>query len=270
MEKKKVRVVIADDNREFAYILGESLMRQKEFEVVGVADNGLDAFKYVTTYEPDVLILDIIMPYLDGLEVLEKINVLDNIKRPIVIVLSVAGNDNITQRAINLGADHYIVKTYDMAIFIDKLRQLLNITSSHTSIIERQISVNEGANVNSYSKDISLEVEITSIMHRLGVPAHIKGYIFIREAIEMVTKDMELLNAVTKKLYPTIARLYNTTPSRVERAIRHAIGVASLRGEAVIINKLFGYSLNNGKTKPTNSEFIAIVAENLRLKIKIV
>jgi two-component system response regulator (stage 0 sporulation protein A) len=268
MENKKLKVVIADDNKEFAFILNESFMVQNEFEVVGVADNGLDAFKYVTTYEPDVLILDIIMPYLDGLEVLEKINALDNIKRPIVIILSVAGNDNITQRAITIGADHYIVKTFDMVIFMDRLRALLNITSPNTNIIEEPVTIYEEDN--SKSKNVSLEVEITNIMHRLGVPAHIKGYIFIREAIEMVSKDMELLSAVTKELYPTIARLYDTTPSRVERAIRHAIGVASLRGEVEIINKLFGYSLNNGKTKPTNSEFIAIVAENLRLKIKII
>jgi two-component system, response regulator, stage 0 sporulation protein A len=268
MENKKLRVVIADDNKEFSFILNESFMVQNEFEVVGVADNGLDAFRYVTTYEPDVLILDIIMPYLDGLEVLEKINASDNIKRPIVIILSVAENDHITQRALTLGADHYIIKTFDMVVFMDRLRMLLNLTLPSTNIIEEPVTVYEENNSN--SNDVSLEVEITNIMHRLGVPAHIKGYIFIREAIEMVSKDMELLSAVTKELYPTIARLYDTTPSRVERAIRHAIGVASLRGEVEIINKLFGYSLNNGKTKPTNSEFIAIIAENLRLKIKII
>lgn len=268
MENKKLRVVIADDNREFAYILSESFKAQNEFEVVGIADNGLDAIKYVTSYEPDVLILDIIMPYFDGLEVLEKINALNNLKRPIVIILSIVGNDNITQRAIALGADHYIVKTFDMVMFIDRIKQLLNVTPVRNGIIESP--VNEIKDISVHSKDVILEVEITNIMHRLGVPAHIKGYIFIREAIQMVLKDMELLSAVTKELYPTIAKLYDTTPSRVERAIRHAIGVASLRGEIEIINKLFGYSINNGKTKPTNSEFIAIVAENLRLKNRMI
>ena len=267
MESKKVKIVIADDNKEFAYVLSESLRLQNEFDVVAIAENGLEAIKYVTTYEPDVLILDIIMPQIDGLEVLEKINALDKIKRPIIIILSVGGNDSITQRAITLGADYYIVKSYDMVTFIDKIKSLLDITSLETDSVENIGIV--AKEEHSTNEDISLEVEITNIMLRLGVPAHIKGYIFIREAIRMVLKDMELLNAVTKELYPAIARLYDTTPSRVERAIRHAIGVASSRGEVDIINKLFGYSIKNGKTKPTNSEFIAVVAEKLRLNSKI-
>ena len=149
-----------------------------------------------------------------------------------------------------------------------QIKQLLNINYSEGSVLESFVNTTKEENI--YSKDNSLEIEITNIMHRLGVPAHIKGYIFIREAIQMVLKDMELLGAVTKELYPSIARLYETTPSRVERAIRHAIGVASLRGEVEISNKLFGYSFNNGKTKPTNSEFIAVVAENLRLKKRMI
>lgn len=266
MENEKIKLVIADDNKEFSSILSEYLRSQNDFEIVGIAKDGLEAVKFVTMYEPDVLVLDIIMPHLDGLGVLEKINLMSNIKLPKVIVLSAVGQDKITQRAINLGAEYYVVKPFDMDIFSKRIRQLFSPNSQMSEI--RRSSLMMSDNHTAFSDSNTLEAEITNIIHEIGVPAHIKGYLYLREAITMVVNDVELLSAVTKELYPSIAKRYNTTASRVERAIRHAIEVAWARGQVDTINKLFGYTINNGKGKPTNSEFIAMVADKLRLKNK--
>jgi two-component system, response regulator, stage 0 sporulation protein A len=266
MENEKIKILIADDNKEFSNILSEYLKGQNDFEVVAVAKDGLEAVKFVTSYQPDVLVLDIIMPHLDGLGVLERINLMSNINLPKVIVLSAVGQDKITQRAINLGAEYYVVKPFDMEIFSKRIRQMFT-TGQGTSEIRRNslmISENYG-----YTNANSLEAEITNIIHEIGVPAHIKGYLYLREAIQMVVNDIELLSAVTKELYPSIAKKFNTTASRVERAIRHAIEVAWSRGQVDTINKIFGYTVHNDKGKPTNSEFIAMVADKLRLKAKL-
>jgi two-component system, response regulator, stage 0 sporulation protein A len=267
MEDNKIKLVIADDNKEFSSILSEYLKGQNDFDVVAIAKDGLEAVKYVTTYEPDVLVLDIIMPHLDGLGVLEKINAMENENIPKVIVLSAVGQDKITQRAINLGAEYYVVKPFDMDVFSKRIRQLFTSGSSIGEYRRSSLIVNENHN-NQVNESNNLESEITSIIHEIGVPAHIKGYLYLREAITMVVNDIELLSAVTKELYPAIAKKYNTTASRVERAIRHAIEVAWGRGQIETINKIFGYTINNGKGKPTNSEFIAMVADKLRLKNK--
>lgn len=266
MENGKIKIVIADDNKEFSSILSEYLRGQNDFEVVGIAKDGLEAVKAVTTYEPDVLVLDIIMPHLDGLGVLERINSMNNANLPKVIVLSAVGQDKITQRAINLGAEYYVVKPFDMDVFSKRIRQLFSSGSSIGEFRRGTFMVPESHH--SFSDSNTLEAEITNIIHEIGVPAHIKGYLYLREAITMVVNDIELLSAVTKELYPSIAKRYNTTASRVERAIRHAIEVAWARGQVETINKLFGYTINNGKGKPTNSEFIAMVADKLRLKNK--
>ncbi|MGG7060247.1 sporulation transcription factor Spo0A, partial [Clostridium tertium] len=178
------------------------------------------------------------------------------------------GQDKITQRAITLGADYYVVKPFDMDVFTKRIREMFNETTSN--VIKKQTNTVIETDVKVQSKGpIDLETEITNIIHEIGVPAHIKGYMYLREAITMVVNDMELLSAVTKELYPSIAKKYNTTASRVERAIRHAIEVAWGRGQVDAINKLFGYTIHNEKGKPTNSEFIAIIADKLRLKNKV-
>lgn len=266
MENKRIKIIIADDNKEFASILSDYLKGQNDFEVIGIAKDGLEAVKLVSTYEPDVLVLDIIMPHLDGLGVLEKINSMTNIKMPKVIVLSAVGQDKITQRAINLGAEYYVVKPFDMEIFSNRIRQMFSTGIITSEIRRSSIISTEPTNL---SNPNNLEAEITNIIHEIGVPAHIKGYLYLREAIQMVVNDIELLSAVTKELYPSIAKKYNTTASRVERAIRHAIEVAWSRGQVDTINKLFGYTIHNDKGKPTNSEFIAMVADKLRLKAKL-
>ncbi|QCX32683.1 sporulation transcription factor Spo0A [Caloramator sp. E03] len=266
MENKRIKIVIADDNKEFASILSDYLKAQNDFEVVGIAKDGIETVKLVSTYEPDVLVLDIIMPHLDGLGVLEKINSMTNISMPKIIVLSAVGQDKITQRAINLGAEYYVVKPFDMEIFSNRIRQMFS-SGMVTSEIRRSSFVSTQST--NLSNPNNLEAEITNIIHEIGVPAHIKGYLYLREAIQMVVNDVELLSAVTKELYPSIAKKYNTTASRVERAIRHAIEVAWSRGQVDTINKLFGYTIHNDKGKPTNSEFIAMVADKLRLKAKL-
>ncbi|WP_129598579.1 sporulation transcription factor Spo0A [Anaerophilus nitritogenes] len=261
---KNISVLIADDNKDFCDILSEYLEKQNDLEVVGIAKDGLEAVDLVSKELPDVLVLDIIMPHLDGLGVLERLYSMNLEKTPKIIVLSAVGQDKITQRAINLGADYYVVKPFDFEIFIKRIRQL----SGNVQFVPEKKNEFKNLLINTSNTNISqsLEAKITNIIHEIGVPAHIKGYLYLREAISMVVENIEMLSAVTKELYPSIAKKFNTTPSRVERAIRHAIEVAWSRGKVDTINNLFGYTVHNDKGKPTNSEFIAMVADKLRIE----
>lgn len=269
MEDSKISVLIADDNKEFCSILNDYLLNQKDIVVTGIAKDGREALQLIQEKEPDLVVLDIIMPHLDGLGVLEKLSGMSINKMPRVIVLSAVGQDKITQQAITLGADYYVVKPFDMDVFTKRIREMFNTNEGETSRKTTQVPLVHREAAATSRGPIDLETEITSIIHEIGVPAHIKGYMYLREAITMVVNDMELLSAVTKELYPSIAKKYNTTASRVERAIRHAIEVAWGRGQIEAINKLFGYTVHNDKGKPTNSEFIAIIADKLRLKNKV-
>ncbi len=279
MSGKKIEVLIADDNREFGDILCEYLSSQNDIEVVGLARDGFEAVDLILQKTPDIAILDIIMPHLDGLGVLEKIASTQMTKKPLFIVLSAVGQDKITQRALSLGAEYYIVKPFDMDVLVNRIRQLKDNTyltpSSSISPFLSSVShkpesfSTERKPVHIANTSRSLEVEVTNIMHEIGVPAHIKGYQYLRDAIMMVVKDLDVINSITKLLYPSIAKQYNTTPSRVERAIRHAIEVAWGRGQVDAIDALFGYTVNIGKGKPTNSEFIAMIADKLRLELKV-
>ena len=241
MEDSKISVLIADDNKEFCSILNDYLLNQKDVVVTGIANDGREALSLIETKKPDLVILDIIMPHLDGLGVLEKLNTMNLEKMPRVIILSAVGQDKITQQAITLGADYYVVKPFDMDIFIKRIREMFNTQTLTTNSVNRQPATSQSSILSntssiSYNEPVDLETEITTIIHEIGVPAHIKGYMYLREAITMVVNDMELLSAVTKELYPSIAKKYNTTASRVERAIRHAIEVAWGRGQIEAIN----------------------------------
>ena len=260
---KKIRVVVADDNKEFCQIVAQFISANEEFEVVGTARDGIEALEIIEKEKPDLVILDIIMPHLDGLGVLEKLHDSDDDFFPNVIVLSAVGHDKITQRAIELGATYYIVKPFDFEVFIKRIKQAVSLeddskvdSNSHGSSDTKKSTGNER----------NLETKITKIIQEIGVPAHIKGYLYLREAITIVIDDMDYLGAVTKELYPAVADKFNTTPSRVERAIRHSIEVAWNRGKIDTIDKIFGYTVNNNKGKPTNSEFIALIADKLRLE----
>lgn len=259
IEDKKIKLLIADDNKEFCELVKEFLENEEDMHVLDVAHDGLEVLEKIDIHHPDVIILDLIMPNLDGLGVIEKLE--ENPDKPKIVVLSAVGQDKITQKAINSGADYYIVKPFDLNILVDRVRSLTDDNSSKKLVSSKKLSPND--------KRIDLEMEITNIIHEIGVPAHIKGYFYIREAIYMVINNVELLSAVTKELYPTIAKKYNTTPSRVERAIRHAIEVAWNRGCVETINNLFGYTIPKDKGKPTNSEFIAMISDKLRMQLKV-
>jgi len=261
---KKINVFIVDDNRELVNLLDEYLSSQDDIEVVGVAYNGQDCLNMLQEKQPDVLVLDIIMPHLDGLAVLEKLRESGLEKQPNVIMLTAFGQEDVTKKAVDLGAAYFILKPFDMENLASRIRQ---VSGKSTPIIKRNPTSNPGVRQQENSPK-NLDASITSIIHEIGVPAHIKGYLYLREAISMVYNDIELLGSITKVLYPDIAKKFNTTASRVERAIRHAIEVAWSRGNIDSISSLFGYTVSMSKAKPTNSEFIAMVADKLRLEHK--
>ncbi|MRX73155.1 sporulation transcription factor Spo0A [Bacillus lacus] len=260
---EKIKVCIVDDNRELVSLLDEYISSQEDMEVLGVAYNGQDCLNLLNDKSPDVLILDIIMPHLDGLGVLEKMRMQDKEKQPNVIMLTAFGQEDVTKKAVDLGASYFILKPFDMENLASHVRQ---ISGNSQPILKR--STSSVLRSQSEKKGLNLDASITSIIHEIGVPAHIKGYLYLREAISMVYNDIELLGSITKVLYPDIAKKYNTTASRVERAIRHAIEVAWSRGNIESISSLFGYTVSMSKAKPTNSEFIAMVADKLRLEHK--
>ncbi|MFF2090233.1 sporulation transcription factor Spo0A [Paenibacillus sp. NPDC058174] len=266
----KIEVLLADDNREFTNLLSEYISEQNDMSVCGVAYNGEEVLAHLeeTGKIPDVLILDIIMPHLDGLGVLERLKEMNLSPMPKIIMLTAFGQENITQKAVQLGASYYILKPFDMEILANRIRQLVgNSTFSTASYGSSSTTIK--SNVVPLAKGKNLDANITSIIHEIGVPAHIKGYQYLREAITMVYNNIEILGAITKTLYPAIAEKFKTTPSRVERAIRHAIEVAWTRGNIDSISHLFGYTINISKSKPTNSEFIAMVADKLRIEHKV-
>ena len=271
---EKITILIADDNADFATTLVGHLSKENDMEVVGIARDGKEAYEKIMETKPDVLLLDVIMPYLDGLGVLEKLNAAKIEKRPTCIMLSAVGQTKITQKAISLGAEYYVVKPFDIDVLINRIRDIKNYKPTPTSKIDNCYTVRETKSkyieINSIDKknQENLEALVTNIIHEIGVPAHIKGYQYLREAIMMVVQDIDIINQITKQLYPEIAEKYRTTPSRVERAIRHAIEVAWARGKNDAVESIFGYTVSAAKGKPTNSEFIAMIADKLRLEIK--
>ncbi len=259
-----IKVLIADDNREFCDLLREAVRREEGLEVVGVVHHGMELLEFLSANPTDIVILDMIMPHLDGIGVLERLTQWEG-ERPKVIVLTAFGQEVMTQKALELGADYYILKPFNLEVLASRIRQLAGTASP-----ERKAS-SAGGMVGNRVQLLPirhLDVEVTNIIHEIGIPAHIKGYLYLREAIMMVIHRVDLLSGVTKELYPSIATKYKTTPSRVERAIRHAIEVAWSRGNVDVINSIFGHTVNRERGKPTNSEFIAMVADRLRMQMK--
>jgi len=256
--KKKKKIVIVDDNRDFCENISDFLSGNENYEVVATAYDGKTGYELVMETRPDLVLTDIVMPVMDGLTLMSRIaNNSALVKKPHIIAFSASGYDSIIANATRLGAEFYFIKPFDMSSLAERIDDILS---------EKQQSATPTA---AKAQSCDLETNITMYIQQLGVPAHIKGYQYIRDAIMMVIEDMDAINAITKFLYPTVAKHYNTTSSRVERAIRHAIEVAWDRGNPDILNELFGYTILSTRGKPTNSEFIAMIADKIRLEMKV-
>ncbi|HHX00471.1 MAG TPA: sporulation transcription factor Spo0A [Acholeplasmataceae bacterium] len=252
-----LKVIIADDGKELVQAMKDFFSDKKEIEVVGVHSDGVTLLNTLRVTQVDLLILDIFMPNLDGVKVLQELKTKkDRYKVPKnIIAITAFSNEKIMNSVAELGADYFVVKP-------------INFTSLFDTIKKLSAQKSEAKANNTYSllnNKTDLDTEITSILHEIGVPAHIRGYLYIREAITMVYYNIDILGNITKVLYPEVARKFNTTSSRVERAIRHAIEVAWVRGNIDAISDIFSYTISYHKSKPTNSEFIAMIADRLRL-----
>lgn len=257
----KLSVAIADDNERMLQLLGDLVSNDEELQVVGTAKDGEEAYQMIKEKEPDVVLLDIIMPKLDGLGVLDKINNDKTIrKHSSFVMISAIGKEQIIEAAFERGASYYIMKPFSNEMVLNRIKSLRDVSrGTETKVINPYEKIEQ-------KPEKSIEEVITEMIHDVGVPAHIKGYQYLREAIIMSVLDMDMLNSVTKVLYPEVAKKFHTTPSRVERAIRHAIEVAWSRGKVETIEEMFGYTVSVGKGKPTNSEFIALITDKIRMK----
>ena len=244
-----LKILLADADEDSRIALEQDLEQERSLEVVGSTGDGMDAIKLIEKTDLDIIIMDLVLAGVDGLEVLEQMSQMER-KRPMVIVYSAYIRGSVTLQAAEYGADYFIMKPCSSQLVAERIRQLYQVSPVAPANNEH------------------LETLVTSVIHEIGVPAHIKGYQYLREAIIIAVEDMEVINAVTKGLYPEVARRFDTTASRGERAIRHAIEVAWDRGDIETLQKYFGYTVSNAKGKPTNSEFIAMIADRLQLQRK--
>ena len=242
-------VLLADANEGFRTMLREAIEKIEGFTVVGSTGDGAEALQLMGQYHPDLAVMDVVLPGLDGLGVLRQLRARDG-AIPKVILVSAFCADQVVAEAMSLGASYFLPKPCETDALLDRM----------VSVFEQPAAPEQHAAV--------LKNMVTSVIHEIGVPAHIKGHQYLREAIIIAVNDMEVINAVTKVLYPAVAKRFGTTPSRVERAIRHAIEVAWDRGDLETLQKYFGYTVSNTKGKPTNSEFIALIADRLQLQLK--
>ncbi|MCI5944306.1 MAG: sporulation transcription factor Spo0A [Eubacterium sp.] len=272
MERKRsYRVIVADNSESCRKELHQNFEKREEITIVAEADNGKDALRLITELHPEIVILDVVLPVLDGLSVIEKVNEeMPSEERPYFIVLSSMGNQSMIECASRLGAAYYIMKPCSPDNLARRILQIMFCKEPEENPLKEQRpkTMASGVRYPDSCAAGTLEADITSIIREIGIPAHIKGYQYIREAIMMTVNDINLLNYITKLLYPTIAKKYKTTSSSVERAIRHAIEVAWNRGKIDVLEDMFGYTISAGKGKPTNSEFIALIADKLRLEYR--
>ena len=256
-----IKVMIADANEDYCTLLRSAVSNEEGMEVVGCYQDGADTWKAVQEKKPDILLLDLVLPRMDGLSILREISSAG--LKTCSLVISSFHTETMVQRCAALGAQYFIPKPFEYATIIDIIRQEAgkaeHFPTSTVFTAARYISLPNAVRAG------NLESRVTDVIHEIGVPAHIKGYKYLREAIILAVNDMDVINAVTKVLYPEVAKKFETTPSRVERAIRHAIEVAWDRGDLETLQKFFGYTVSNIKGKPTNSEFIAMIADYLDL-----
>ena len=246
-------VFIADSAEDFCSGLTAALQRADGFRVLGTAGDGEQAIRMIEEKKPDILVLDLMLAKKDGISVLKSIANMEH--KPITLATSAFLTEYVSTAAANLGVRYLMLKPCDMAALVERLEEIRGGESLRYPAARR-------------SDKVSIETLVTNIIHEIGVPAHIKGYQYLREAIIIAVNDMDVINAITKVLYPEVAKTFGTTPSRVERAIRHAIEVAWDRGDLDTLQSFFGYTVSNTKGKPTNSEFIALIADKLQLQLK--
>ena len=246
-------VLIADSNEEFCSGLAAQLQQTGTYKIIGTASDGEQTIRMVAQLKPDVLVLDLMLSKQDGLSVLKAVQNLD--KPPIALATSAFVTAYVSNAVANLGCRYLMLKPCDISALVERLDEMRGSSSLKVTPLRRNDKTN-------------IESLVTGIIHEIGVPAHIKGYQYLREAIIIAVNDMDVINAITKVLYPQVAKTFQTTPSRVERAIRHAIEVAWDRGDLDTLQRFFGYTVSNTKGKPTNSEFIALIADKLQLQLK--
>ena len=246
-------VIIADNSEEFCNLLTEHLKRADGCQVIGTANDGEQAIRLITERKPKILVLDLMLPKKDGLSVLKAISGMQH--KPVVLATSAFITDYVTTAVASLGVQYLMLRPCDMTALVERLEEIRG-------------GENQKLPASRQTSPQSIEAMVTGIIHEIGVPAHIKGYQYLREAIIIAVGDMDVINAITKVLYPQVAKTFQTTPSRVERAIRHAIEVAWDRGDLDTLQRFFGYTVSNTKGKPTNSEFIALIADKLQLQLK--
>lgn len=242
----KINVILADANEEFRMLLKQRLESTEEFRVVGSTGDGMEAFELIQKETPQLVVMDVVLPALDGMSILSRLSAMD--LRPKTILVSAFCNEKIVAEANEFGVDYFLPKPCDEDALLGRMYQVCRGDEPRLS------------------EEEELKNSVTAMIHEIGVPAHIKGYQYVREAIMIAVNDMDVINAVTKVLYPEVAKRYGTTPSRVERAIRHAIEVAWDRGDLETLQKYFGYTVSISKGKPTNSEFIAMLSDRLVLE----
>ena len=253
--EKKIKVLIAEEANEFMTESSE-LFEEKGFDAQFCEKNGHRLLENMDAFCPDVVLMDMFMSGLDGVGVMRTVKESNRAGKPIFVIVSSFDSAMLEKEALRAGAAYYVIKPYRTADLLDRISELVTCYREEQPLPTCQV----------YSIDHDLELTITGILHQIGVPAHIKGYHYLRSSIMMSVKQPEIINAITKELYPSVANKYNTTSSRVERAIRHAIEVAWDRGDVDVLNSYFGYTIHNSWGKPTNSEFIAMISDRLRLK----
>lgn len=252
---QSIRVGIAEDNREFCQLLQEYFSTKPEIEIVTTAHNGLDTIKILPQVVMDVLLLDMIMPQMDGLGVLHWLKDNPQIPRPKIIIFSAFGQEEVARNAVSLGVDYYILKPFDLNTLTQRIIEVVKGINENPIVRRKTVSFNK-----------NLELEATRIIQSLNIPPHFKGYSYLRDAIIITSQEPSLINEVTKKLYPLIAEQYHTTMHRVERAMRFAIETAWNKGDVQTLHDLFGYCVDDKKGKPTNASFIAKISDKLRLE----
>lgn len=251
--KIRRKILIADGSEEFSLALKKVVEKNADWEVAAMAADGMEAVTLIQETKPDVLLLDLMLAKLDGIAVLREAAVLT--PAPVCIVMTAFLTEYAATTAAGLGVRYFMAKPCKCEAVAERLGEILQAEE-------------QGRKQQMRRNDVNIEAMVTSVIHEIGVPAHIKGYQYLREAIKIAVNDMEVINAITKVLYPQVAKTFSTTPSRVERAIRHAIEVAWDRGDLETLQRFFGYTVSNAKGKPTNSEFIALIADRLQLQLR--